>query len=57
MRQEGIERSRAILEQMREDEIRHGSAAEAQGATELPDPVKTLMRGVSKVMTTLSYRI
>mgnify|MGYP001812946799 CR=1 FL=1 len=49
--------SRAILEQMREDEIRPGAAAETQGASKLPGPVKSLMRGVSRVMTTLSYRI
>ena len=50
-------RSRAIVLQMREDEIRHGVAAQALGATEMPAPVKTLMNGVSKVMTTVAYYI
>jgi ubiquinone biosynthesis monooxygenase Coq7 len=42
---------------MREDEIRHGTAAETQGASALPAPVKSVMRGISRIMTTLSYRI
>lgn len=49
--------SRAILTQMQQDEVRHGAAAEAAGSKELPDGVKTLMRAVSKIMTTTAYRI
>ncbi len=33
-------KSRAIVEQMRDDEARHGEAARAAGASELPFPVK-----------------
>ena len=47
--------SRAILEAMRDDEIRHGQAGLAHGAAPLPMPVKAAMRGFSKVMTTSTY--
>ena len=47
--------SRAILEAMRDDEIRHGQAGLAHGAAPLPMPVKAAMRGFSKVMTTATY--
>ncbi|SOY50821.1 Putative ubiquinone biosynthesis and related protein [Cupriavidus taiwanensis] len=50
-------RSRAILEQMRDDEIRHGDAAREAGGMPLPAPVRALMRGASRVMTTAAYRI
>ncbi|MDX1455277.1 MAG: 2-polyprenyl-3-methyl-6-methoxy-1,4-benzoquinone monooxygenase [Gammaproteobacteria bacterium] len=49
-------RSRAIIAQMRLDEIHHGDKARAAGAAELPPPVKSLMKLVSKVMTTTAYR-
>ena len=49
--------SRAIVETMREDEIRHGDAAEAQGGMELPAPAKGAMRLMSKLMTGLTYRV
>jgi ubiquinone biosynthesis monooxygenase Coq7 len=48
--------SRAILEQMREDEIRHGRDARERGGVELPRPIKAAMRLVSRVMTTTAYR-
>ena len=51
------ERSRTIIDQMRTDELRHGSAAVVAGGAELPQPVKKLMRLVSKIMTTGAYRI
>lgn len=44
------DRSRAILEQMRIDEERHGREAGEAGARELPQAVKTLMRRVAKIM-------
>lgn len=50
-------RSRAIIEQMKEDEIRHGNKAVAAGAADLPGPVKRLMRLASKVMTTTAYYV
>jgi ubiquinone biosynthesis monooxygenase Coq7 len=50
-------RSRAIVEQMRVDEIAHGASAQALGASDTPMPVKVLMTAMSKVMTTTAYRI
>lgn len=50
-------KSRAIVEQMKKDEAEHGAAAQALGAAELPVPVKVMMRGVAKVMTTTAYYI
>ena len=49
--------SRAIVAQMREDEARHAAAAEQAGAASLPAPVRWLMRGMAKVMTTTAHRI
>ncbi len=53
----GDARSRAILNVMRTDEIAHGAAAKAAGASELPGPVRGLMRQVARVMTTAAYWI
>jgi ubiquinone biosynthesis monooxygenase Coq7 len=50
-------RSRAILEQMRDDENRHGETGRALGAAELPPPVKLAMRAFSKLMTRSAYWI
>ncbi len=50
-------RSRAILEQMKIDELKHATTAIEQGAAELPPPVKTLMQAMSKVMTSSAYYI
>ena len=47
--------SRAILEQMKEDEARHATHALAAGGARLPLPVRLLMKGVSKVMTGTTY--
>jgi ubiquinone biosynthesis monooxygenase Coq7 len=49
------ERSRRILEQMQEDEIRHGREAMEAGGTALPAPVRGLMTAVAKVMTRTAY--
>ena len=49
------ERSRAIVTQMRDDEIEHGAAAKELGAAELPEPVRLGMRAMSKVMTSTAY--
>ena len=49
--------SRAIVEQMRVDEVEHGKAAMDAGGIELPFPVRGLMRAVSKVMTRTAYYI
>jgi ubiquinone biosynthesis monooxygenase Coq7 len=50
-------RSRAIVEQMRDDEARHGAMAQAAGASDLPFPVKGLMRAAAGVMKAVAYRI
>lgn len=50
-------RSWAILEQMKADEIRHADTAKALGGRELPGPVKTAMRAVSRLMTRTAYHV
>ncbi|HEC06126.1 MAG TPA: 2-polyprenyl-3-methyl-6-methoxy-1,4-benzoquinone monooxygenase [Thiolapillus brandeum] len=50
-------RTRAILEQMKEDEIRHGQTAKAHGGAELPGPVRVAMKLTSKLMTASVYRL
>jgi ubiquinone biosynthesis monooxygenase Coq7 len=49
--------SRAIVEQMRADEMEHGKAATDAGGAELPFPARALMRAVSKVMTRTAYYV
>ena len=48
-------KSRAIVEQMRDEEEEHGHNAIEAGAAELPGPVKHLMRLTAKVMTKTAY--
>ncbi len=50
-------RSRAIVAAMADDERRHADEAAAAGAVTLPLPVRWLMRGAAKVMTTTAHRI
>lgn len=50
-------RSRAIVDQMRLDEIEHGQAALRAGGVSLPDPISKMMKMMSKVMTTSAYKI
>jgi len=50
-------KTRAVVEAMREDEIRHRESAIALGAAELPAPAKLGMRAMAKVMTTVAYRV
>jgi ubiquinone biosynthesis monooxygenase Coq7 len=50
-------KSRAIVTQMRDDEIAHGAQAQALGAADMPLPVKMAMRAMAKVMTTTAYYI
>lgn len=50
-------RSRAILEQMRTDEISHGAAARSAGGAELPAPARALMKHTASVMTHTAYWI
>jgi len=50
-------RSRAIVEQMKEDEVKHRISAELEGAELLPKPVSAIMRLMAKVMTGTAYKI
>jgi 3-demethoxyubiquinol 3-hydroxylase len=49
--------SRAIVAQMKADEVAHADAALERGAIDLPAPVKGLMKAAAKVMTTVAHRI
>ena len=49
------EKSRAILEQMKTDEAQHADTAINLGGAELPAPVKSAMKQMSKVMTSTTY--
>lgn len=51
------QKSRVIVEQMRQDEIEHGASAQNLGAQELPLPVKTAMKVMAKIMTTTAYYV
>lgn len=51
------QRSRVILQTMKEDEHRHAVNAHEAGAAELPRPLKKAMQLVAKVMTKSAYRI
>lgn len=50
-------KSRAIVSQMKFDEVAHAEMAVRLGAKELPVPVKETMRLAAKVMTTVAYRL
>ncbi len=49
-------RSHAIVAAMRDDEARHGATARDAGASELPLPIRALMRATAKLMTLTAYR-
>jgi len=50
-------RSRAIVDQMRIDEIEHGQAAKEAGGVPLPEPIQKMMQTMSKIMTSTAYKI
>jgi ubiquinone biosynthesis monooxygenase Coq7 len=50
-------KSRAILEQMREDELHHATTALEGGGAELPAPIRSVMKMTSKLMTRSVYWI
>ena len=50
-------KSRAILEQMRDDEGRHATVAIESDGAQLPEPVRQLMQCTSKIMTRTAYWI
>ena len=49
--------SRAIVEQMKQDESAHAAQAIAAGGVELPAPVRGLMKAASRVMTSTAYYV
>lgn len=51
------QKSRAILEQMKDDEARHATSALKHGAVEMPEPAKRVMRLASGVMTRTAFWI
>ncbi len=51
----GDDRSRAILETMRAEEIAHGATAAAAGGAPLPAPIRVLMKQTARVMTGTAY--
>ena len=53
----GDAKSRAIVLQMRDDEVRHGAMAQEAGAVPLPLPVRGAMRMAADVMRAIAYRI
>ena len=48
-------RSRAIVEQMRDEEAEHGENARDAGAADLPEPIHRLMRVTARIMTRSAY--
>ena len=50
-------RSRAIVAQMRADEIAHGQMAIQEGGVELPSAIQAVMKTMAKVMTVTAYRV
>ncbi len=51
------EKSRAIVEQMKIDEVQHATMAVSLGGAELPFPAKIAMKLTSRVMTGITFRI
>ena len=49
------EKSRAILELMRDDEMSHATSAIEHGAVDLPAPIRSVMKLTSKLMTRTTY--
>jgi len=54
---ENDQASRAIVAQMKADEMRHAKEAQAAGAVELPAPIKGLMQVAAKIMTSVAHRV
>lgn len=49
------EKTRAILKQMKEDELHHATTALEAGGADLPLPIRGLMKLTAKVMTKTAY--
>ncbi len=54
---EGDTASRAIVAQMKDDEVAHARMAEREGALPLPGVVKGMMKAAAQVMTTVAHRV
>ena len=54
---ENDQASRAIVAQMKADEMRHAQEAQAAGAAALPAPFKGLMRVAAGMMTAVAHRV
>jgi 3-demethoxyubiquinol 3-hydroxylase len=52
---ESDDKSRKVLEAMRDDEIRHGDSGEQHGAAPMPQTMKLAMRIMSRLMTRTAY--
>lgn len=50
-------KSRAVVAQMKIDEIKHADTAIAHGGAALPAPVRQAMRLTSKLLTLMAYRV
>ena len=50
-------KTRAIVAQMNEDEVKHAATAVDLGASELPAPIIAGMKMASKIMTKTAYRL
>jgi ubiquinone biosynthesis monooxygenase Coq7 len=51
------EKSRAVLEQMKQDEAKHATTALEHGGAALPLPVRMAMKFASRIMTYTAYRL
>jgi len=49
--------SRAVVDQMKQDEAQHAADAQKAGAVPLPAPVTEAMKIAAKLMTTVAHRI
>jgi len=54
---ENDQKSRAIVEQMKVDEMKHADTAIAHGGAPLPAPVRSAMQVTSKILTFAAYRV
>ena len=52
---QGDAASRAVVEQMKDDEVKHMNTALDQGGGDLPAPVQAAMRASGRVMTTVAH--
>jgi 3-demethoxyubiquinol 3-hydroxylase len=51
------QRSRQIVEKMKQDEIAHRESAEGRGALPVPPPLRGLMRLMARLMTQTAYKV